>query len=864
MRRIPVKPLRNVLLIALVVALAAAVPALGKATPPKLAATGYVGTHFGSGNIPAGCILDKDEDNPDNKCTHMRVGLNALDSPIVNVAVLVPVSPMAERDMRIMRQAVEMWDGGIHMLAKQMNLDWLDKGVKFNITTKLVPVDANGLPTQAINLVKPKIVVIATNPVGGIGIGIDPTATVAELGIVGSNGNPCVSVPNPFSMMAWQARPWFDDHHGDLGGYGVQQCDGPGGQVCFSVNGAVDPVPGVTDFFSIYDLVAHETGHCLTLGHVGDGADGPWGPTPTNDIMAYSSDPVDRAKCVSSLDVTGFALRMSNFLDVNGDKKVDDRDVLQPNDKAGDGTSAFQLQNPSEEWYASKTGDPEDCPQPDFGTLPLAEETNWRPALVPTTVAKLKVTTAKLAGGRVTWSGVADRLAKDSGPLVQAVNLTDATGDGTLPMTDITGLKATLTPTTVNATLKVDTLWPTTDGGRATGYGLYVGGRKFDSFVLTQGTSSDVQTIDSGGRFIMPAGTSTWDTAAGTVTFKIPRSYLADKGILAPYKVFGETGVHIRTKDWVMSLDRVPNKGAVRLTGPAMVDLKPDVPLDTTVHTTKVTLQHEGGNTFTPADTSTDGVPLVPVVGNVHSLAVPLTKQAAVKVTLTWDDPGSALGLQVKGGSGQVASGDATSVSVTVPWAHRALVARVIPTQITSPSVTYKVVAEITTLVGDKDGDSVPDVADLCPTDAGPREGAGCPDTDQDGMFDKLDACPTVAGLGVDGCPALATDKVVALLDGKQIGVSYLAAHGARAFSGSAPATAGAHQLELVWSAGSRTQAKTTTLLGLPVKLPTVPTVPTAHPPLAATGAPAGLAAFGLLVLAGAVALSRSRRRLTD
>ncbi len=89
----------------------------------------------------------------------------------------------------------------------------------------------------------------------------------------------------------------------------VQQCDGPGGQVCFSVNGAVDPVPGKTDFFSLYDLVAHETGHCLTLGHVGDGADGPWGPTPTNDIMAYSSDPVDVAKCVSTLDVEGFALR---------------------------------------------------------------------------------------------------------------------------------------------------------------------------------------------------------------------------------------------------------------------------------------------------------------------------------------------------------------------------------------------------------------------------------------------------------------------------------------------------------------------------------------------------------------------------
>ncbi|HUR07161.1 MAG TPA: hypothetical protein VM347_31765, partial [Nonomuraea sp.] len=864
------KPLRNVLLIALVVALAAAVPALGKAAPAPVAATGYVGTHFGNGNIPAGCIIDRDDDNPDNECTHMRVGLNALDSPTVNVAVLVPVSPAAERDMRIMRQAVEMWDGGIHMLAKQLNLDWLAKGVKFNVTTKLVPVDANGLPTQAINLVKPKIVVIATNPAGGIGIGIDPTDFAGEitniLGVTDGSGNPCLSVPNPFSMGAWQARPGFDGHHGEMGGYEVQQCDGPGGQVCFSVNGAVDPVPGTTDMFSIYDLVAHETGHCLTLGHVGDGADGPWGPTPTNDIMAYSSDPVDVAKCASALDVTAFALQMSNYLDTNGDGKVNDKDVLEPNDKAGDGTSAFHLQHPSEEWYASPTGDPEDCPQPDWGTLPLAEETNWQPATVPTTTANLKLTAAKLGSGVVSWAGTADRVRKETVPVTPSAKVTDPAGDGATPMTDVTGLTATVTATHVNATLKIDSLWPTTEGGRATGYGLYVGGRKFDSFVITQGASSEVQTIDSGGRFIMPPGTSTWDTSAGTVSFKIPRSYLAAKRILAPYKVFGEAGVHIRTKDWLTSLDRAPDTGvAGRITGPAMTDVLRDVPFDTKVRTTTTSLTHEGGNTFTPADTSTEGVPLVPVVGNVHTIPVPITKQSTVKVTLTWDDPGSAFGLQVKGGSGQVVDAEGTSVSVTVPWAHRDLRARIIPSQVASPSVNYTVVAQVTSLIGDKDGDTVPDEVDLCAANKGPREGQGCPDTDQDGMFDKFDVCPKVAGLGTNGCPALATDKVVTLLDGKQVGVSYLAAHGVRSFAGSAPATAGAHKLELVWYAGSVAQAKTTKLLGLPVNLPTggakPPTV--VHPPLAATGAPAGLAAFGAVILAGAMALAR-RRRLAE
>ena len=64
----------------------------------------------------------------------MRTDLNALDSPQVDVLVMVPVSPTAERDMRIMRQSVEMWEGGIDYLATEMGLDWLGQGVDFHVT----------------------------------------------------------------------------------------------------------------------------------------------------------------------------------------------------------------------------------------------------------------------------------------------------------------------------------------------------------------------------------------------------------------------------------------------------------------------------------------------------------------------------------------------------------------------------------------------------------------------------------------------------------------------------------------------------------------------------------------------------------
>jgi hypothetical protein len=47
----------------------------------------YVGPYYGDGNLPPGCIQDMSRDNPDNICYHAKVGLNALDSPKIDVAV---------------------------------------------------------------------------------------------------------------------------------------------------------------------------------------------------------------------------------------------------------------------------------------------------------------------------------------------------------------------------------------------------------------------------------------------------------------------------------------------------------------------------------------------------------------------------------------------------------------------------------------------------------------------------------------------------------------------------------------------------------------------------------------------------------
>lgn len=60
----------------------------------------------------------------------------------------------------------------------------------------------------------------------------------------------------------------------------------------------------------------------------------------------------------------------------------------------------------------------------------------------------------------------------------------------------------------------------------------------------------------------------------------------------------------------------------------------------------------------------------------------------------------------------------------------------------------------------DSDNDGLLDSADKCPTQGGPRENGGCPDSDQDGdgVVDRLDKCVDKAGPGEnEGCPD--TDK---------------------------------------------------------------------------------------------------------
>lgn len=357
--------------------------------------------------IQPGCTTFSFENNP---CHQIATMMNGLDSPKIDVLILVPASPVAERDMRIMRQSVEMWADGVAWLAGDLGLDWMVEGVEFHIALEMMSVDGQGESEfTTYPIVDPEIVVVATNPVGGLGIGIDPLDFAGAIFGEGPGQGPCHGVSNPFDMALWENLPGYDSHHGGRGGTYTEDCGGAGGNICFSVNGAIDPATSVIDFFQLYDLVSHETGHCLTLGHVGDGAEGSWGSVPTNDIMAYSADPPGVSKCVSTLDVEALAVAMSRYLDVNGDGVVNSDDYVHPNDAVSEGDGRpFQIQHPDNHYYASPTRQAIDCPQPDMGPVPLSEVVNFTPLAPVRPQVSFQVADQNLGPGLVAVHGVAN------------------------------------------------------------------------------------------------------------------------------------------------------------------------------------------------------------------------------------------------------------------------------------------------------------------------------------------------------------------------------------------------------------------------------------------------------------------------
>ncbi|MFT5222353.1 MAG: hypothetical protein ACI867_000652 [Glaciecola sp.] len=759
-----------------------AVLMMGFVTAPMAsAASTYSGGYYGEDNFPPGCEGDMFDsggarnsnwmsaDFADNVCHHMRSDMNGLDSPEVDVLIVVPVSPTAERDMRVTRQSIEMWEAGIDYLAADMGMQWLADGMNFHISVQYFDGTEGSDEFSTYPIVDPEIVVIVSNPVGGVGIGIDPIDFADIFGLVDGQG-PCHGIGNPFDFEAWENVPGFDDHHGDRTGTFNEDCDGAGGNTCFAVNGAIEPAG--LDIFGVYDLVSHEVGHCLTVGHVGDGAEGVWKGLPSNDIMAYDTDPPGLNKCVSTLDVEGIATVMSRYLDVDGDGAVTAADEIVANDHIGDGApSRFITQHPDDHYYASSTGSAMDCPQPDLALTP-GERTNWTPTKADSTNEPVLTVTSPVEGstsnnGLVTVAGTVEHETPDVEAPPSTVSQSDPAADGVSPSADYLDLTATVTDTSFIATATVTQLASSADA-TSTQYRLVVGDQWFDSSLDSAGEvetrHQDSTAGATGTGTVVPEATATWDADENTITWVVERDFLTGYAVTSPYSVaaWTYTGLLLTLRD-----DLVPDAGTFTVNAPAAQSAAIALPgLAENLET--VTFEREGGNTFYVENT-TYGI--VPTEGS-HVFTLDVANTSDVQFDLSWteDVAGTDLDLYVTGAADSGTEGASANVpllgsaveSVNLTDVKGALTISVEPYFVTAPlsGATYVLTATVTTTedLTDTDGDGVLDTNDQCPNEAGPASNNGCPlagpDTDGDGVLDADDECVDVAGPASNkGCP---------------------------------------------------------------------------------------------------------------
>ncbi|MEA3166160.1 MAG: hypothetical protein QOJ26_1029 [Thermoplasmata archaeon] len=196
-----------------------------------------------------------------------EVILYTVDTADIDVIIIPPVSATTIWDQPAMESAVANWDAGINAMAPA----WLGAGLTIHSYTL-----GTDTPPQSA-LTDPEIVVFAAayNPVLLFGIGEQV----------------------PVSICRQQSNAMVGTQHIHDGWVLEQSSCADGGAQCLAIN--TNFLTGTTN--EMYDLVAHEFGHCLGVGHVGDAGDFDAKTVPMNDIMSYQHGA--HVHCVSSLNI---------------------------------------------------------------------------------------------------------------------------------------------------------------------------------------------------------------------------------------------------------------------------------------------------------------------------------------------------------------------------------------------------------------------------------------------------------------------------------------------------------------------------------------------------------------------------------
>jgi hypothetical protein len=187
-----------------------------------------------------------------------------IDTPKVDVLIVPPVSGLPLSDLAAIQGSVQAWEDGINSMAPA----WLASGL--NIHAYTLGVDT---PPQDA-LTDPEIIIATANHDPAVLFGIGEQV--------------------PFSVCRQQAAA---DHVHDGATLKMMRCD-DGGAQCIVLN--TNWLLGTAH--DMYDLNAHEFGHCLGIGHVGDALDFDAKTVPTQDIMSYQTTP-SQVHCVSNLNI---------------------------------------------------------------------------------------------------------------------------------------------------------------------------------------------------------------------------------------------------------------------------------------------------------------------------------------------------------------------------------------------------------------------------------------------------------------------------------------------------------------------------------------------------------------------------------
>lgn len=201
-----------------------------------------------------------------------------LDTTVIDVVIVPPFGMSTPDQIATSRLAVQAWSDGIEALGQP----WFVDAFQMNVY-------AVGVDVPSVDAVSdPEIIVISTSAQGILGIGLEPKQIGCQ--IIGE-------------------EPQADyGGHAHEGGYvAASDCTGTG-FTCFAINvGGADPR-------GLYDLIAHEVGHCLGAGHVGDALDFRARYAPVEDIMSYQDNP-EQVHCVSNMDVRNLEGVYAHLLD---------------------------------------------------------------------------------------------------------------------------------------------------------------------------------------------------------------------------------------------------------------------------------------------------------------------------------------------------------------------------------------------------------------------------------------------------------------------------------------------------------------------------------------------------------------------